>query len=96
MMDRRVAFDFDIVFTNGGGLQGQDFRLDVPSGDVTDAWIGDALVSDLRLLMVGDVRIRNRRILRSHTSAGSKRRLRAMRRRRRGASSTSAIRSSRV
>ena len=29
-MDRRVAFDFDIEFTNGGGLQGQDFRLDVP------------------------------------------------------------------
>ena len=62
-MDRRVAFDFDIEFTNGGGLQGQDFRLDVPAEDVTDAWIGDALVRDLRLLMVGDVRIRNRRIL---------------------------------
>ena len=31
-MDRRVAFDFDIEFTNGGGLQGQDFRLDVPGG----------------------------------------------------------------
>ena len=62
-MDRRVAFDFDIEFTNGGGLQGQDFRLDVPGEDVTDAWIGDALVRDLRLLMVGDVRIRNRRIL---------------------------------
>ncbi len=62
-MDRRVAFDFDIEFTNGGGLQGQDFRLDVPGEDVTDGWIGDALVRDLRLLMVGDVRIRNRRIL---------------------------------
>ena len=62
-MDRRVAFDFDIEFTNGGGLQGQDFRLDVPGEDVTDAWIGDALVRDLRLLMVGDVRIRNRRVL---------------------------------
>ena len=43
-------------------MQGQDFRLDVPSEDVTDAWIADALVRDLRLLMVGDVRIRNRRI----------------------------------
>ena len=29
-MDQRVAFDFEIEFTNGGGLQGQDFRLDVP------------------------------------------------------------------
>jgi arylformamidase len=61
-MDRRVAFDFEIEFTNGGGLQGQDFRLDVPGEDVTDAWIGDALVRDLRLLMVGDVRIRSRRM----------------------------------
>ena len=62
-MDHRVAFDFEIEFTNGGGLQGHDFRLDVPAEDVTDAWIGDALVRDLRLLMVGDVRIRNRRII---------------------------------
>ena len=61
-MDHRVAFDFEIEFTNGGGLQGQDFRLDVASEDVTDAWIADALVRDLRLLMVGDVRIWNRRI----------------------------------
>ena len=29
MVDHRVAFDFEIEFTNGGGLQGQDFRLDV-------------------------------------------------------------------
>jgi arylformamidase len=62
-LDRRVAFDFEIEFTNGGGVQGQDFRLDIPAEDVTDAWIGDVLVRDLRLLMVGDVRIRNRRIL---------------------------------
>ena len=69
-MDRRVAFDFEIEFTNGGGLQGQDFRLDVPSEDVTDQWVADALVRDLRLLMVGDVRIRNRRVFEeSWTSA---------------------------
>ena len=61
-MDHRVAFDFEIEFTNGGGLQGQDFRLDVPSEDVTDQWVADALVRDLRLLMVGEVRIRNRRV----------------------------------
>ena len=62
-MDRRVAFDFEIEFTNGGGLQGQDFRLDVPAEDVTDAWIADALVRDLRRLMGGDVQIRTRRTL---------------------------------
>ena len=80
-MDRRVAFDFDIEFTNGGGLQGQDFRLDVPGEDVTDAWIGDALVRDLRLLMVGDVRNSKPADPRGAAQArSSKRRLRAMRR----------------
>ena len=36
-MDQRVEFDFEIEFTNGGALQGQEFRLDVPSADVSDA-----------------------------------------------------------
>ena len=62
-MEHRVEFDFELTFTNGGGLAGQGFRLDIPSDDVTDAWIAEALVRDLRLLMVGEVRISNRRVL---------------------------------
>jgi kynurenine formamidase len=62
-MDQRVEFDFEIEFTNGGELEGHEFRLDVPDADVSDVWIADALVRDLRLLMVGGVRIRNRRII---------------------------------
>jgi kynurenine formamidase len=58
----RVEFDFEIEFTNGGGIQGQGFRLDIPGDDVSDAWIADTLVRDMRLLMVGEVRIRNRRV----------------------------------
>ena len=27
-MDKRVQFDFEIYFTNGGSIKGQDFRLD--------------------------------------------------------------------
>ena len=27
--DRRVQFDFEIDFANGGGIQGQGFRLDI-------------------------------------------------------------------
>jgi len=61
-MDHRVEFDFEIEFTNGGGIRGQGFRLDIPGDDVTDAWIAGAIVRDLRLLMVGPVRIRNRRV----------------------------------
>ena len=70
-MNHRVEFDFEIEFINGGGLQGQAFRLDVPDADVTDAWIADALVRDLRLLMVGDVRITNRRAIREPHKRGS-------------------------
>ncbi|MEO5964745.1 MAG: cyclase family protein, partial [Candidatus Limnocylindrales bacterium] len=35
---------------------------DIPGDDVSDAWIADALVRDLRLLMVDEVRISNRRV----------------------------------
>jgi kynurenine formamidase len=62
-MERRVEFDFEITFANGGGVQGQGFRLDIPGDDVDDAWVADAVVRDLRLLMVDSVVVRNRRIL---------------------------------
>ena len=61
--DRRVIFDFEITFLNGGGIQGQDFRLDVPGEDIVDRELADAIVKDLRLLMVKDVRILNKRLI---------------------------------
>lgn len=61
-MEYRAEFDFEIGFLNGGSVSGTGFRLDVPGEDVTDDWIADALVRDLRLLMVGEVRIANRRV----------------------------------
>jgi kynurenine formamidase len=70
-VDQRVEFDFEIEFTNGGGLKGQAFRLDVPAADVTDAWLADALVRDLSLLMVGEVRITNRRAVQEPHKRGS-------------------------
>jgi arylformamidase len=48
--DRRVKFDFEVDFSNGGGLQGQDFRLDIEG-------------EDMRLLMVQEVRILNKEII---------------------------------
>jgi kynurenine formamidase len=62
-MDKRVKFDFEITFTNGGGIQGQDFRLDITWDDITDEALADYLVEDMRLLMVGQVRILNKEIL---------------------------------
>jgi kynurenine formamidase len=62
-VERRVQCDFEINFANGGGLQGQGFRLDIAGDDISDAELADYLVRDLRLLMVSSVRIRNKQIL---------------------------------
>lgn len=59
----RAVFDFEIDFSNGGGLQGQDFRLDIAGDDIDDAALAERLVRDLRLLMVGQVRILRRRVI---------------------------------
>ena len=62
-MDKRVQFDFEIDFTNGGGLQGQDFRLDIEGDDISDEELAKYIVEDMRLLMVGEVRILNKKII---------------------------------
>ena len=62
-MDKRVLFDFEINFTNGGGLQGQGFRLDIEGDDISDQDLTAFLVEDMRLLMVGQVRILNKQII---------------------------------
>ncbi|MDQ0856538.1 cyclase [Bacillus sp. V2I10] len=62
-MDKRVQFDFEIVFTNGGGLQGQEFRLDIDGDDISDEDLTKYIVEDMRLLMVGEVRIFNKKII---------------------------------
>ncbi|MDM5326177.1 cyclase [Neobacillus sp. CF12] len=62
-MDKRVVFDFEIEFTNGGGIQGQEFRLDIDGDDISDEELARYIVEDMRLLMVGDVRILNKKII---------------------------------
>jgi hypothetical protein len=62
-MQKRVVFDFEIDFSNGGGLQGQQFRLDINGDDISDAELADYIVDDMRLLMVGAVRILNKRTI---------------------------------
>ncbi|HKZ11278.1 MAG TPA: cyclase family protein [Rhodanobacteraceae bacterium] len=61
--DRRACFDFEVEFSNGGGIQGQGFRLDIDGDDIDDRALADYIVRDLRLLMVGGVRILNKRIV---------------------------------
>jgi uncharacterized protein YciI len=62
-MEKRVKFDFEIDFTNGGGIQGQDFRLDIDADDISDNELAEYIVKDMRLLMVGEVRILNKEII---------------------------------
>ena len=62
-MQHRVCFDFEIEFTNGGGIQGQDFRLDITGDAIDDDELVAYIVRDLRLLMAGPARILNKRIV---------------------------------
>ncbi len=61
--DKRVCFDFDVEFSNGGGIQGQDFRLDITGEEIDDDELAAAIIGDRRLLMVSRVRILNKRII---------------------------------
>lgn len=70
MTEKRVCFDFEVSFTNGGGVQGQDFRLDIAGDEIDDAELARYVISDLRLLMVGEVRILNKRIIEERHKRG--------------------------
>ncbi len=62
--DHRAQFDFEIEFSNGGGIQGQGFRIDVDGDSVSDGYLATAIIQDLGLLMVKEVRILNKTIVR--------------------------------
>jgi arylformamidase len=60
MNEKRVVFDFEIEFTNGGGIQGQDFRLDISGDHIDNTELADYIIADMQLLMVGKVNILNK------------------------------------
>ncbi len=62
-MEKRVKFDFEIYFTNGGSIKGDDFRLDISGDNISDNELIDYIVRDLRLLMVGETKILNKEII---------------------------------
>lgn len=47
-MDKRVIFDFEVDFTNGGGIQGQEFRLDIDGDDISDEELAKYIVKDMK------------------------------------------------
>jgi arylformamidase len=62
-MQKRVKFDFEFFFTNGGSLKGEDFRLDIDGDTISDQALIDYVIADLRLLMVGQTTILNKEII---------------------------------
>lgn len=62
-MEKRVKFNFDIYFTNGGSISGQDFKLDIEGEDISDKELADRIVDDLHLLMAGKTIIKDKVIL---------------------------------
>ncbi|GAB3662754.1 hypothetical protein GCM10027589_25880 [Actinocorallia lasiicapitis] len=59
----RVQFDAEVEFANGGALQAQEFRLDIPGDDISDEELGALFVRHMGLLMVGTVRISNKTLI---------------------------------
>ena len=63
MTTYRARFDATVSFTNGGGLQAQDFLVDVASAEVTPAEVGELFLASLGLLMAGEVDLTNLEII---------------------------------
>jgi arylformamidase len=61
--DKRVVFDFAVEFSNGGGIQGQEFRLDIDGETIDDEELAAYIVRDMRLLMVKQVDILKKQII---------------------------------
>ena len=61
--EQRVLFDFAAEFSNGGGIQGQEFRLDIEGDMIDDAELAAYIVRDMRLLMVTHVHILKKQII---------------------------------
>lgn len=59
----RAHFDFTIAFANGGSMNGEGFRLDLPLEDMTAQEVGALLVAHLGLALVSDVELRDLRIV---------------------------------
>ena len=47
-MDKRVKFDFEIYFTNGGSIKGESFCLDINGDSISDKDLADNLIVSQR------------------------------------------------
>ena len=56
MPEKRVIFDFEVDFSNEGGIQGQKFRLDIEGNDISDDELAEYIVRELGAASGGDIR----------------------------------------
>jgi arylformamidase len=63
MTEYRAEFDADVTFLNGGGLQAQGFKLDVPDPEITEDQLASLFVRQLGLLMTERVALRAVRVV---------------------------------
>ncbi|GAA3955521.1 cyclase family protein [Actinoplanes auranticolor] len=63
MLQYRAEFDATVMFSTGGGLHAQGFKVDVPHADPTEAQIAALFVAACRLSDVERVELRHVRVL---------------------------------
>jgi arylformamidase len=63
VLQYRAEFDAAVTFLNGGGLQAQRFRVDVPRDDVSEAELAALFVAACHLLMVERVELSGIRVV---------------------------------
>lgn len=66
----RIEFDAEVEFSNGGALQAQGFRLDIPCDDIGDDELAELFVRHLGLLMVGTTRITRKLLIQEPHKGG--------------------------
>ena len=58
----RAEFDATVLFSNGGSLRVERFRVDVPGPDTTEQQVGELFLASLSLLMVEQVELHGLRL----------------------------------
>jgi arylformamidase len=61
--DKRIVCDFEVDFRNGSRIQGQGIRLNIDGDGIEDGHLTDAIVRELKLLTVADIRILKKEIV---------------------------------
>jgi len=62
-MDKNAKFSFEIYFSNGGCIKGEDFCIDIKDDNISDKDLADLIAEDFRNLKDGQIKILKKEIL---------------------------------